>query len=274
MMKVLQITDTHLGLSKPHFNGNWEPLARRVAAIAPDLVVHTGDLSVDGADHGEDLTFAAARLRDLPAPALPLPGNHDIGHLPGTRQPVDAARLARWRGLVGPDRWCVDRGGWRLIGLDSLLLGSGLDEEAEQWAWLTGCLEARGGRPAALFSHQPLFVDDPDEGDTGYWGIPPAPRRALLGLLNRHGVALFASGHLHRAFEGRLGGAALVWAPASSFTVGPMERDMPGRRVLGAVLHHFGAGEVLSEVVDVPGLVPHRLDDVVDEVYPRAASAA
>jgi alkaline phosphatase D len=271
-MKLLQITDTHLSPSKPHFNGNWEPLARRVAAVAPDIVVHTGDLSVDGADRDEDLAFATARLRDLTAPVLVLPGNHDVGHLPGTRQPVDAARLARWRRVVGPDRWCEDRGGWRLLGIDSLLLGSGSVEEAEQWAWLVRRLEGRGGRPVALFAHQPLFVDDPDEGDTGYWGIPPTPRRALRHLMARHGVKLFASGHLHRAFAGRLDAAALVWAPASSFVVGLMERDLPGRPILGAVLHRFGPDAVASEAVDVPGLVTHRLDDVVDEVYPRAGS--
>lgn len=266
-MKLLQITDTHLSPSKPHFNDNWEPLARWIADLAPDLVVHTGDLSVDGADHDADLSFSAALVRRLPVPVLCLPGNHDIGHLPGTRQPVDAARLARWRRIVGPDRWAEDHGAWRIVGIDSLLCGSGGEEEAEQSAWLARCLEGRAGRRVAMFSHQPLFVDDPEEGDTGYWGVPPAPRRALRALLARHDVALFASGHLHVAFAGRLDGTALVWAPASSFTVGPMERDMPGRRTLGAVLHLLGDA-VSSETVAVPGLAPHRLDDVVGEVYP------
>ena len=27
-MKIIQITDTHFSPGKPHFNGNWEPLAR------------------------------------------------------------------------------------------------------------------------------------------------------------------------------------------------------------------------------------------------------
>lgn len=266
-MKLIQITDSHLSPTKRHFDGNWEPLARWIAAQDADLVVHTGDLSIDGADHDADLLHAAALVRALPAPVLFIPGNHDVGHLPGTAQPVDAARLARWRRIVGPDRWAVDRGGWRLVGIDSLLLGSGSAEEVEQAGWLARCLDERDGRRVAMFSHQPLFVDLPDEGNTGYWGVPPVPRRALRELLARHDVALFASGHLHRASEGRLGRTALVWAPASSFTVGPMERDMPGRRVLGAVVHTLGEG-VASEIVALPGLAPHVIDDVVDEVYP------
>ncbi len=276
-MKLLQITDTHLSPSKPHFNDNWEPLARWIVDLAPDLVVHTGDLSVDGADHDGDLAFSAELVRRLPMPVLCLPGNHDVGHLPGTTQPVDAARLARWRDLVGPDRWREDRGEWRLVGIDSLLCGSGSAEEADQLAWLARCLGERDGRRVAMFSHQPLFVDDPDEGNTGYWGFPPAPRSAFRDLLARHEVALFASGHLHVASEGKLDGTVLVWAPASSFTVGPMERDMPGRRTLGAAIHELDK-TVTSRIVAVPGLVPHVLDDVAHEVYPKldtqTASAA
>jgi len=267
-MKLLQITDTHLSPSKPHFNDNWEPLARWIADLAPDLVVHTGDLSVDGADHDEDLAFSVELIRRLPMPVLCLPGNHDIGHLPGTSQPVDAARLARWRGLVGPDRWMEDRGDWRLVGVDSLLCGSGGAEEADQLAWLARCLGERDGRCVAMFSHQPLFVDDPDEGNTGYWGFPPAPRSAFRDLLARHEVALFASGHLHVASKGKLDGTVLVWAPASAFTVGAMERDMPGRRTLGAAIHELDK-TVTSRIVDVPSLVPHVLDDVAHEVYPK-----
>ncbi len=269
-MKLLQITDTHLGAAKPHFNGNWDPLADWVDAMAPDLVVHTGDLSVDGADSDEDLEFATARIRRLPVPVLCLPGNHDIGHLPGTAQPVDAARVRRWRRLVGPDRWVEDHGAWRLIGLDSLVCGSGDAEEADQFAWLVRCLEQRDGRRVAMFSHKPLFVDHPDEGDSGYWGLRPGPRRALRDLMAAQDVALFASGHLHVAWQGRLGDTALVWAPSSSFTVGPMQRDLPGTRMLGAVIHDFRT-DVRSEIVAVPGLVPYRLDDVVDEVYPLSS---
>ncbi len=272
-MKLLQITDTHLSPAKAQFNDNWEPLARWIAEIAPDLVVHTGDLSIDGADHEADLAFAIDLIRRLPVPVLCLPGNHDVGHLPGTAQPVDAVRLQRWRRLVGPDRWAEDHGDWRLVGIDSLLCGSGSGEEADQLAWLSRSLDERRGRRVALFSHQPLFVDDPEEGDTGYWGIPPGPRRALRDLLARHDVALFASGHLHVAAEGRLDRTAIVWAPASSFMVGPMDRDMPGRRMLGAVIHGLDT-DVTSEIVAVPGLRPHLLDDVVEEVYPRLDTRA
>lgn len=268
-MKIVQITDTHLSPGKSHFNGNWGPLAKWVEREQPDLVIHTGDLTIDGADLAEDLAYAKALLDTLGVPCLVVPGNHDVGHA-GTAQPVDAARLARWRDLVGPDRWMADRGDWRLIGLNSLLLGLGDDEEAAQLEWLTQALATRGDRRVAVFGHKPLFLDDAGEGETGYWGAQPASRRTLLDLFATHDVALYASGHLHRGWIGQVGTTALVWAPASSFVVGAMAgRAMPGDSVVGAAIHHLGS-DVRSELATVPGLIPHLLDDVMDEVYPAA----
>lgn len=98
--------------------------------------------------------------------------------------------------------------------------------------------------------------------------MPPEPRRALRDLFARHDVALFASGHLHVAASGQLDETAIVWTPATSFMVGPMQREMPGRRMLGAVVHRLET-EVASEIVAIPGLSQHFLDDVVEQVYPR-----
>ena len=57
-MLIIQISDTHLSPVKPHFADNWAPLAAWIAAERPDLVIHTGDVTVDGADVEEDLRYA------------------------------------------------------------------------------------------------------------------------------------------------------------------------------------------------------------------------
>lgn len=266
-MRIIQITDTHMSPDKTHFNRNWEPLLRWVEAQKPDLIVHTGDLAVDGADVDEDLLFCANLLSQLPCRVVSVPGNHDIGHLPGTHQPVNLERLSRWHKHIGPDYWAEDFGNWRIIGLNSLIIGADSSEEDEQFRWLEAELTASNGKPVAVFAHKPLFIDTPDEGDTGYWGLLPAPRKRLYDLFKAHNVKLHASGHLHRAWAGEAFGTSYIWAPAAAFIVGPMERDLPGERILGAVIHDLGE-TAKSEIVHLSELTPYVIDDVIHEVYP------
>lgn len=270
-MKIVQISDTHLSPSKSHFNNNWEPVRAWIEEMAPDLVIHTGDLTIDGADREDDITFSLGLINRLSMPVLVVPGNHDVGHLPGSHQPVDPERLARWRRLAGPDYWVSDHGDWRLVGFNSLLVGFEDEEEEKQFAWLEEQLRDRDGRKVAVFAHKPLFVDEPQEGDTGYWGIRPRQRQRLFDLFAGADVALHASGHLHWAWTGEHAGMSLVWAPPTSFIIDTLERQMPGERLVGAVVHTFSEAGVVSEIVAVPGLVSHVLDPIVEEVYPIAA---
>lgn len=196
-----------------------------------------------------------------------MPGNHDIGDMPGTRQPVDAERLSRWRDIIGPDRWVHDIGQWRLVGLNSLIIGAGTVEDQEQLEWLEHVLRTREGRRVLVFKHKPLFVEDPEEGETGYWGLRPEPRRHLLALFAENGVELVASGHLHRARI--VDGAPFrrVWGPSSGFVVGPMVTMPYGDALVGAAVHILGP-TITSSIVPLDVLKHIVLDEVLHEVYP------
>jgi 3',5'-cyclic AMP phosphodiesterase CpdA len=274
MVRVLQISDTHLSPTKRHFDCNWPPLQRWVEAQRPDLIIHTGDVTVDGADHEADMAHCAPLLRALPAPVLCVPGNHDVGEPRHPHQAVNAERIARWRRHFGPDYWSHDVEGWRLVGLDAMLFGSGLAEEAEQLAWLEACMNQAQGRPVAWFMHQPLFLAAPDEGDTGYWSVKPTARTALLDIVRRHPVAIVATGHLHRSYERHVEATRYVWGPSSGFVVGPAFQDgMAGESRLGAVVYEFSGTGAEVRIVDVEGLETLWIDDVIHEVYPPRQAA-
>ncbi len=274
MARVVQISDTHLSPGKRHFASNWEPLLAWVKSQKPDLVIHTGDVTVDGADVEEDMTYCAAALPALRAPVFCVPGNHDVGEANSPFQPVNGERIARWRRHFGPDYWSHDIDRWRLVGLNSLVLGSGDPEEERQFAWLERTFEEREGRRVAWFMHQPLFVAVPEEGDTGYWGVKPAPRARLLKLIDRHEVALVASGHLHKANDHHVNGTRFIWGPSSGFVVGPdLQPEMAGEKRLGAVHYDFGPDGFTAAISDVEGLHTFYIDDVVHEVYPPRHAA-
>ena len=274
MTRIVQISDTHLSPGKTHFAANWAPLAQFVRAQQPDLIVHTGDVTVDGADVEADLAHCATLLDQLGSPVHAVPGNHDVGEPAHPHQPVDAQRIARWRRHLGCDWWSVDVDGWRLIGIDSMLFGSGLSEEREQLAWLDATMRDAGGRDLAWFMHKPLFLESPDEGDMGYWTIKPVPRAALLARIREHRVRLVSTGHLHKMHETLVDGCRYVWAPSSGFVVGErLQEDMPGEKRLGAAVHEFAPGSATTRMVELPELARYWIDDVVHEVYPPRPAA-
>jgi alkaline phosphatase D len=269
MVRVIQISDTHLSPGKQHFVPNWEPVAAWLKAQQPDLVIHTGDVTVDAAGEETDAEHCAALMRSLGVPWLALPGNHDVGDARDPHQPVNEERLDRWRRHFDGDRWVRDIAGWRLIGFNALLLGSGEGAEREQAAWLEAATREAQGRRLAWFLHRPLFLSHRDEDDTGYWSVKPEPRAALFDLIDRHHVALVASGHLHRWHDARLNGTRFVWGPATGFLVGPeMHPPMAGAAQLGAVAYEFGDDDVDVTFTAIDGLSDFWIDHVVHEVYP------
>jgi alkaline phosphatase D len=156
----------------------------------------------------------------------------------------------------------------------TIVLGSGDVEETAQAAWLETVMEGAGGRGIAWFFHRPLFLDSPGEGDTGYWSVKPQPRARLIELVKRYSVTLVASGHLHKSHRMNHQGTCYVWAPASSFLVGPeIQPPMAGEKRLGAVIYELDGTALGVEITEVPGLSPHWIDDVIDQVYPRAPLA-
>ncbi len=275
--RVVQVSDTHLSRRHPHFLANWERFAAALAPAPPRLVVNTGDASLAGARHPADLRVAAELHAALPCPWRIVPGNHDAGDHPalcddtGRRLPVTRERLAACRAALGADRFAEDIGGWRLLGINGMLLGSGLPEEEEQFAWLEDARATAGDRLVALFLHKPPFLDDPSEPGPVYWSVDPRARARLMPLLDDRRLRLVGCGHLHEHFARRHGAASIRCCPSLAFVASPaLQPDAAGgAREIGWLEHAFSRDGVVTRVVTGGGLARTLLDDVVDEVYPE-----
>jgi len=275
MPTILQISDAHLSPRNGLFRDNLERLRQLALDVGPDLVVATGDLSLDGADSAADLALAAALHEAFPAPLLALPGNHDIGSHAHTmpRQPVDTTRLMRWQARLGAGRGVVDLAGWRIVGLNSEVMGTGLEEEAAQAAFVAEAAAGAGDRRIAVFLHKPIFVTTPADPTFDYWSVPPAARASLAPLMAHPSLRLVASGHLHLHRQFDLGSVRFAWAPPVSFIVNPAEQpDLAGERCCGALLHRLLPDAVATELLVPPGMEMPVLDDIRPLTYPRAAA--
>jgi alkaline phosphatase D len=279
---ILQVSDTHLSARITRFNANWGEAARVIGRESAALVVHTGDASLDGADHEDDLAFAAGMLSAGLGPEGPrlrcVPGNHDVGDRPpaAPHQPTTDRRVAAYAAMLGAASWVEDMPGWRLIGLNSQVIGTGTAAEAAQAAMLGEATLTAGTRRLALFLHKPAFLDDPDEPAAGYWTVPPEERGALRPLLDHPNLRLVASGHLHVQRLRRRGAVMHAWAPATSFLVGPAIMPDPrgGERQLGLLRHRFGVDTVETDIVPLPEAEPILFDPIAHEIYPPAREAA
>lgn len=256
--RIAQISDTHLSEAKPFFVDNFVRVGEALRAAKPDLVMNTGDISLDGASQESDL--AAARLLHdaLGLPLRFLPGNHDLGDAQDApshgEHAIDAERRARYLRHFGADWWWFDVPGWRVLGINAQLLGSDLGEAAEQDSAIAQAMDGIGLRSLALFLHKPLFDQAADESEITGRFVNPEPRRQLLERLS---VApkLVVCGHVHQFRATAPAGAHHVWGTSTAFVLPDRLQPRYGLKEVGYVEHTLRPdGTHQSELVRVPGV--------------------
>lgn len=260
MQRLALISDTHLSARHGFFYRNVVHAIEAINAAAPDFVIHSGDITINGAEDEADLRFAAFVHERLHAPVLFTPGNHDVGEEPGAEhvgQAIDAERVARYRRVFGETWWAHTIGEWRILSINSMLFGSGLGAEAVQWDWLLGELRRARSSPVGLITHKPLWLEHPDEAPAPAWTLAPASRDRARDLLARANLRFVASGHLHQGRVCMSEGALHVWTPSCAFAA---SHSLGGSPELGfAMLSLHDNGAVDAELVHPPGLTRYEL---------------
>jgi 3',5'-cyclic AMP phosphodiesterase CpdA len=272
--RLIQITDSHLSPRFPQFTANFAHVAAWIDAARPDLVINSGDLGFDGPAMPGDLSFAKSHHDALPVACRYLPGNHDIGDNPTLVAPppgqlVSEPNRQAFMAVFGPDRWRFNAAGWCFIGLNSLIMNSGLACEAEQFDWLAEQLSSLGGRPLALFIHKPLYQfapDDPELAATSFRYVPMPARSRLVEMLRVVDLRLVACGHVHQRRDYSWRGIRHVWAPSASFIIRSDQRQQPiGVKEVGLVDYRFRPDGFELRHLRAPGQVDVDLHEVVDE---------
>jgi 3',5'-cyclic AMP phosphodiesterase CpdA len=269
--RLTQISDTHLARRLPTLTDNFHSLSEYIDATRPDLVVNSGDLAFDGPTSRDDLEFARELHGALPVACRYLPGNHDIGDNP-TRigpvpsQPATEQDRETFLSIYGEDRWRFDAAGWCFIGLNSLVMNTGLACEVEQHDWLASELSGANGKPVALFLHKPLYLnapDDPEAEATAIRYIPMPVRSRLVEMLRAVDLRLVASGHVHQRRDFTYRHIRHVWAPSAGFIISDARQEVIGTKEVGLVEYRFRPDSFEVRHLKAPGQIDVDMDSLL-----------
>jgi 3',5'-cyclic AMP phosphodiesterase CpdA len=269
--RLTQISDTHLTRRLQKLTDNFHRVSEHIDATRPDLIVNTGDLAFDAPTSPDDLKFAKELHDALPVPCRHLPGNHDVGDNPtavGTapKRPATEQERQKYLSVIGEDRWRFEAAGWCFIGLNSLIMNTGIESEAEQFGWLASELGRINGRPVALFLHKPLYLNTPDDPETEGTAIRyvPQPRRAsLIEMFGKVDLRLVASGHVHQRRDFTYGHTRHVWAPSAGFIIPDRMQEVIGVKEVGLVEYCFQPDSFEVRHVRAPGQTDVGLESLI-----------
>ncbi len=218
-MLLCQISDLHIKANGQLAYGvvdtvsMLERCVQRIRTLPqqPDAVIATGDL----VDLGTAAEYGLLRelLAPLSQPLYLLPGNHDERAALRASFP-DHHYLNQCDPFI---QWSVDDYPVRIIGIDTVLPGSGAGQLCQQrLSWLDQTLSAAPDRPTIVAMHHPPFVTGIGHMDKiGLDGID-----GLAKVLTRHAqVERVIAGHLHRSITARFAGTVASVCPSPAHQV-------------------------------------------------------
>jgi 3',5'-cyclic AMP phosphodiesterase CpdA len=265
-LRFVQISDSHIGFSKPanpDVVGTLRAAVDKINALpnAPDFIIHTGDLS-HASKPAEfdtlDEVLKSARTRQV----FYVPGEHDFSIDDGKQY------LERYgKGSKGQGWYSFNHKDVHFVGLSNVAVLEGLGKlGVDQLAWLESDLRGQPtSRPVVVFAHIPLWSVYPDWG----WGTEDSAQ--ALGYLKRFGSVTVLNGHIHqvmRKVEGQvtfhtaMSTAFPQPAPGAAKNPGPMKvDDRVLRTVLGITEVNSQMGSQSLAVVDEPLVRPEGVTD-------------
>lgn len=238
-MKLVHLTDLHFGCED---KAALAAAARYVSEHKPDAVIITGDISKDGLQ--VELSNACAWMRELEAPVMLTPGNHDVPYLEmWGRLAYPWKRFERAAEGIQTAPWHTEK--WSIVPVNTARAWqfrlNWAQGEISRGQTAIAAAELQRGHPGALrivITHHPL--DWPN--DAPIKGLTRGGPRGLQKLVDA-GAELFLSGHLHFA------SARLFQRKALSIVSGTLSQRVRHEPCAFTVIRHPLDDVIETEVV-------------------------
>lgn len=240
-MQLVHLTDLHFGCED---KAALIAASKYIRTLRPDAVIVTGDISKDGLQ--VELDNACQWMRELEAPAMLTPGNHDVPYYEMWGRlfyPWDRIRRAQ-HGLQY-EAWHTDE--WSIVPVNTArpwqIRLNWAQGEISRGQTAVAAAELQRARPGALrivITHHPL--DWPNDAP-----IKGVTRGGATGLrrLADAGAELFLSGHLHFA------SARLFETRALSVTSGTLSQRVRHEPCAFTVIRRPAPKVIEAEVVHI-----------------------
>jgi hypothetical protein len=234
-------------------NGQWDThakIAEAIHAARPDLVLHTGDLTLNGAQHQRWLSefFGPAKLLFSDTPVYVAIGNHE----------ARAHWFNEFFAYPPPKNYySFEFGNTHFVAIDSYETVKGVAEyavigrESAEYRWLVDDLKSAKAKWKVVFLHHPIY-------DSSFQFDPQSIklREVLAPVFEQYGVDIVFNGHDHlyeRSYPIRKGKVDLKHGIPYVTTGGG-----------GAEAHHF-LQKKKAEYIAQGRVVPHYcLVEIVD----------
>ena len=248
----IQISDSHIGFSKPANPDSLGTLREAIAKIKallvkPAFMIHTGDITHLSKD--DEFDNADQLIKEAGLEVFYVTGEHDV-----LDEDRGKSYLSRYgKNAKGAGWRSFDLRGIHFVGLVNVLdlKAGGLGNlGAAQLEWLRQDLQGLpSSTPVVVFAHIPLWSVYPEWG----WGTEDAAQ--ALSLLKRFGSVTVLNGHIHQVMQKVEGNIAFHTARSTAFpqpapgtapSPGPMKVDA------GALRNYLGVASVTYLENDKP----------------------
>jgi 3',5'-cyclic AMP phosphodiesterase CpdA len=198
-----------------------QSVADRIAILAPDFYLHTGDLVANGARADQWDTFFEVEKEPLAnIPFSPILGNHEVNH----QNYFDLFYLPH------NERWySFDYGNAHFVGLEVDGYAS-YDPASEQYHWLKNDLEGTDRLWKFVFFHIPPYSSGPHGSDARV-------RDALAPLFEWYGVDIVFNGHDHDYERSVVNGVTYIVSGGGGAPLYPRKYHHPWTVYFVSALH-------------------------------------
>jgi 3',5'-cyclic AMP phosphodiesterase CpdA len=246
-LRFVQLSDSHIGFkgaANPDVAGAFSRAIKQIneMEVAPDFVIHTGDLTHLATPEQFDQT--RQMLSGIHTPhVFTVPGEHDSIDDGGQRY-----RQAFGAGSRGDGWYSFDIAGVHVIGLVNSLHMTKLGHLGnDQLEFIRkDVASVSSDTPIIVFSHIPLFAMYPDWG----WGTDDSAQ--ALSYLKRFSSVTCLNGHVHQLFSKTEGNVTFHSATTTAYPL-PHPGDGPAPKPLTLPAGQLADALGIREVTYVKG---------------------